>query len=355
MLRLVLERAVRQRRPGDRRPAIEFRIGPVVAILEHVRLQLRGPVDDVPRIVAIPVSRRDPAFVLHPREQARAGIGRLDMEGRRRDAVLDRPVDGAGKDIGIIVVHAEDEAAVDHDSDAMQPLGHRLVVASQILQLVAAPEVIRRQGLESDEDAAQPRLRGALEEVAAQNGIDCRRALEQSVHATHPGEQGAGKAPVAKQVIIEEIEVTAGEPGDFCKRVVDPLGIEGPAAFEFVAGPLDALTLSGESIAAGEVDLTGRVISNGQPHRALPLAASLCMAVAARLEGSVVHGMTRKTNDCEAPIRIAMPSGVLTVAATVKRSAGEWVAEQGAFYRTQRHLFDGHVYANFARIADLNR
>jgi 2-methylaconitate isomerase len=123
----------------------------------------------------------------------------------------------------------------------------------------------------------------------------------------------------------------------------------------FVAGPLDALTLSGESIAAGEVDLTGRVISNGQPHRALPLTASLCMAVAARLEGSVVHGMTRKTNDCEAPIRIAMPSGVLTVAATVKRSAGEWVAEQGAFYRTQRRLFDGHVYASFARIADLNR
>jgi hypothetical protein len=35
------------------------------------------------------------------------------MEGRRRDAVLDRPVDGAGRDIGIIVVHAEDDAAVD--------------------------------------------------------------------------------------------------------------------------------------------------------------------------------------------------------------------------------------------------
>jgi hypothetical protein len=80
------------------------------------------------------------------------------MEGRRRDAVLDRPVDGAGKDIGIIVVHAEDEAAIDHDSEAMQPLGHRLVVASQILQLVAAPQVIRRQGLEPDEDAAQPRV-----------------------------------------------------------------------------------------------------------------------------------------------------------------------------------------------------
>ena len=83
------------------------------------------------------------------------------------------------------------------------------------------------------------------------------------------------------------------------------------------------------------------MISNGQPHRALPLTASLCMAVAARLEGSVVHAVTRKSNDAEAPIRIAMPSGVLTVAATVRKNGGEWFAEQGAFYRTQRRMFEG--------------
>jgi len=120
----------------------------------------------------------------------------------------------------------------------------------------------------------------------------------------------------------------------------------------FVAGPLDAQTLAGERVAADGVDLTGRMISNGQPHRALPLTASLCMAVAARLEGSVVNGMMRKSEDSEAPVRIAMPSGVLTVAATVKSRAGEWIAEQGAFYRTQRRLFDGHVYASSAHLAD---
>ena len=44
-----------------------------------------------------------------------------------------------------------------------------------------------------------------------------------------------------------------------------------------------------------------------------------------------------------APIRIGMPSGILTVAATVKRSDGGWHAEQGAFYRTQRRMFEGQV------------
>jgi 2-methylaconitate cis-trans-isomerase PrpF len=121
----------------------------------------------------------------------------------------------------------------------------------------------------------------------------------------------------------------------------------------FVAAPRDASTLGGDHIAAGDVDLTGRMISNGQPHRALPLTASLCMAVAARLDGSVVNALARQHSDPEAPIRIAMPSGVLTVAATVRRSAGEWIVEQGTFYRTQRRLFDGRVYVRPAHVAGL--
>jgi 2-methylaconitate isomerase len=129
------------------------------------------------------------------------------------------------------------------------------------------------------------------------------------------------------------------------KRVVPFVG--------FVSGPQDALTLTGEKISATDVDLTGRMISNGQPHRALPLTASLCMAVAARLEGSIVYAMTRPSSDPDAAIRIAMPSGVLTVAASVRQEQGVWFAEQGAFYRTQRRLFDGYVYVRASRVANV--
>jgi 2-methylaconitate isomerase len=121
----------------------------------------------------------------------------------------------------------------------------------------------------------------------------------------------------------------------------------------FVSGPQDATLLSGETVGAGAMDLTGRMLSNGQPHRALPLTASLCMAVAARIEGSVVHEATRVTGDPDAPIRIAMPSGILTVAATVRRRDGEWHAEQGAFYRTQRRLFEGYVLLRASRVPGL--
>jgi hypothetical protein len=121
----------------------------------------------------------------------------------------------------------------------------------------------------------------------------------------------------------------------------------------FIAPPRDARMLSGDSLAAADVDLTARVLSNGQPHRALPLTVTLCTAVAARIEGSVVHEATRVGSDPEAELRIAMPSGILTVAASVGKKDGEWYAEQGAFYRTQRRLFEGHVYVRASRVPGL--
>jgi 2-methylaconitate cis-trans-isomerase PrpF len=121
----------------------------------------------------------------------------------------------------------------------------------------------------------------------------------------------------------------------------------------FVSPPRSARTLTGETVQETAVDLTARMMSNGQPHRALPLTCTLCMAVAARLPGSVVHEATRPGQDPEAEIRIAMPSGVLTVAATVRKLEGQWHAEQGAFYRTQRRLFEGSVLVRASRVPRL--
>jgi 2-methylaconitate cis-trans-isomerase PrpF len=119
----------------------------------------------------------------------------------------------------------------------------------------------------------------------------------------------------------------------------------------FVSGPQDARTLTGEGIEAGKVDLTARMMSNGQPHRALPLTCTLCLAVAARVEGTVVNEVARRATDPDAEIRIGMPSGVLTAAASVRKLEGQWHAEQGAFYRTQRRMFDGYVYVRASRVA----
>ncbi len=121
----------------------------------------------------------------------------------------------------------------------------------------------------------------------------------------------------------------------------------------FISPPQDSKTLTGETVKANDFDITARMLSNGQPHRALPLTISLCLAVAARIEGSLVNLAARKSADPEAPVRIAMPSGILTVAATVRRKDGAWHAEQGAFFRTQRRLFEGYVYVRASRVPAL--
>ncbi len=112
----------------------------------------------------------------------------------------------------------------------------------------------------------------------------------------------------------------------------------------FVSGPQDSQLLSGKTLRRSDVELTARMLSNGQAHRALPLTASLCLAVAAKIEGSIINQVARTNPNADAEIRIAMPSGVLIVTAAVKKVNGVWHAQQGGFYRTQRRLFDGYVH-----------
>jgi 2-methylaconitate isomerase len=111
----------------------------------------------------------------------------------------------------------------------------------------------------------------------------------------------------------------------------------------FVSPPQDARTLSGVRMSAADADLTVRIISNGQPHRALPLTGSICAAVAAQIKGTTVSQVARP--GLGEKLRIAMPSGLLTVGALVDHQGGHWHASYGSLFRTARRLFEGFVYA----------
>ena len=79
------------------------------------------------------------------------------------------------------------------------------------------------------------------------------------------------------------------------------------------------------------------MISMGQPHRATPITGAVCLAIAARIPGSLPH---RLCTAHEGPIRIAHPSGVTMVDAALN---AEGEALYGAVYRTARRLFEGAV------------
>lgn len=107
-----------------------------------------------------------------------------------------------------------------------------------------------------------------------------------------------------------------------------------------VSGPRAGRTLSGRELAASDADIWVRMISVGQPHRAVPVTGAICLAVATRVPGSLPAGLSKATG----PVRIAHPSGTTLVDASVSAGDGGIVkAEYGAVYRTARRLFEGNV------------
>ncbi len=109
-----------------------------------------------------------------------------------------------------------------------------------------------------------------------------------------------------------------------------------------LSAPADATLASGRVLAAGEADITARLISVGQPHRAIPVTAALCLAVACRVPGTVAHGLAR-AGDPASPVRIGHPSGTLMVAATVVPAPDGPRVPHATLFRTARRLFQGEV------------
>ena len=140
-------------------------------------------------------------------------------------------------------------------------------------------------------------------------------------------------ADTALTARLERIRVEAGRR----------MGLTGSAAVPKIAvitAPVAFTGLDGVEYAADAADVLGRVISMGNCHRAFALTAAMCVAVAARIEGTVVHeAVSNRTGD----VRLAHPSGVLPIAAGVTMKDGAPYAEKVTVYRTARRLMEGFV------------
>ena len=144
--------------------------------------------------------------------------------------------------------------------------------------------------------------------------------------------------------MLEAIRCTAGVAMGLGKSAEDVRhGSPSNPKIGLVAAPRDAVDLGGQAISADAGDLTARMISMGNTHRALPLTGALCLGVAARITDTVVNRHTRAARENDAEVRILQPSGVSLVGARVEQNDGGWHARLASVYRTQRRLFEGHV------------
>ena len=92
----------------------------------------------------------------------------------------------------------------------------------------------------------------------------------------------------------------------------------------------------------------------GNVHRALPLTGVLGFAVAAHIEGTLVHAcMDADSVATKDLLRIAHPSGVVEASADVSKTEDGWHARVASVRRTQRRLFDGYVYVAASAVPSL--
>ena len=114
----------------------------------------------------------------------------------------------------------------------------------------------------------------------------------------------------------------------------------------FVAGPADYVASSGKRIAAGDVDLLVRALSMGKLHHAMMGTASVAIATAAAVPGTLVNlaagGGERET------VCFGHPSGTLRVGAQATLVDGQWTVSKAIMSRSARVLMQGWVHVPFA-------
>ncbi len=109
----------------------------------------------------------------------------------------------------------------------------------------------------------------------------------------------------------------------------------------FVAPARDYVSSGGKRIAASDIDLNVRAMSMGKLHHAMMGTASVAIATAAAIPGTLVNlaagGGTR------AAVRFGHPSGTLRVGADVQQVDGQWIVTKAVMSRSARVLMEGAV------------
>jgi len=111
-----------------------------------------------------------------------------------------------------------------------------------------------------------------------------------------------------------------------------------------VAPPAAYRTTGGVDQPAERIDLTVRMISMSKCHRTLAGTAGICTSVAAAIEGTVVHEVTRVGAGTSGEVRIGHGAGAIDIGVKAEPRDGGWHAVSVSTFRTARRIMDGRIY-----------
>ncbi|HKM15495.1 MAG TPA: 2-methylaconitate cis-trans isomerase PrpF [Marinospirillum sp.] len=109
----------------------------------------------------------------------------------------------------------------------------------------------------------------------------------------------------------------------------------------FVAAPTDYTASSGKQISASDIDVCVRAVSMGKLHHAMMGTASVAIATAAAVTGSLVN-LAAGGGERDA-VTFGHPSGTLRVGAAAALVDGQWTATKAVMSRSARVIMEGMV------------
>lgn len=102
--------------------------------------------------------------------------------------------------------------------------------------------------------------------------------------------------------------------------------------------------LTGERIAAEESDFLARMMFMQILHKTYAGTGSVCVSVASRIPGTLVHECVRPERRNESSVRFGHPAGVIEVEVSVSGQDGQFTVERAAIGRTARMIMQGTAY-----------
>ncbi len=146
------------------------------------------------------------------------------------------------------------------------------------------------------------------------------------------------KAALAK---LEAIRVAGALRMGLIKTPEEALKRQHTPKVAFVAPPQDYLSSGNKQIHAGDIDLNARAMSMGKLHHAMMGTASVAIATAAAVPGTLVN-LAAGGGQRDA-VRFGHPSGTLRVGAAVESVDGQWTVTKAVMSRSARILMEGWV------------
>ena len=111
----------------------------------------------------------------------------------------------------------------------------------------------------------------------------------------------------------------------------------------FISAPQAYTATGGQTIAASDVDIVGRIMSMGTLHRSYAVSGGIATAGAATIPGTVAHDLPTSAARSQELLRIGHPGGIIDVGAVIAVDGERCVYQEAVIGRTARRLMEGYV------------